>query len=76
VDERDSDGAKTADADVTTLGVAVESITTAGDRTAEAEDNTAGRAVTAGTEAGRAVRTPSCDGVWVLSTAPVPGRPA
>ena len=72
--EIDSDGAKTADADVTTLGVAVESITTAGDRTAEAEDNTAGRAVTAGTEAGRAVRTPSCDGVWVRSLGP--DRPA
>ncbi len=69
-------GARTADAEVTRLGVAVSSITTVGARTADAEDNVAGKAVTAGTEAGRAVRTPSCDGVWVLSTTPVPGRPA
>lgn len=76
LDERDSDGARTADAEVTRLGVAVSSIATVGARTADAEDNVAGRAVTAGTEAGRAVRTPSCDGVGVLSTTPVPGRPA
>lgn len=74
--EIDRDGARTADAEVTRLGVAVSSIATVGARTADAEDNVAGRAVTAGTEAGRAVRTPSCDGVWVLSTTPVPGRPA